>query len=285
MERPEQIRIVEALILASPEPISAARLGRITPDCNAALVRDLIGELGEMYEKQDRSFEIWEVAGGYQVRTRAEFSGYLQQLHKQRPLRLSRASLETLSIVAYKQPATRGEIEQVRGVDAGAVLKSLMERQLVRMVGHREVPGRPMLYGTTRRFLEIFGLDSLKELPVLRELDELAREKGIVLPGAGLRAEGGAADAASAEAADSVSSDAEERTGESEGESEGQSEDESDGVHDVEHISDEELAATAEDVATHEDAPPEAASEQRPEATEGEPEAAAPDDESGEPQP
>jgi segregation and condensation protein B len=183
MERAEQIRVVEALILASPEPLSAARIGRITPECNAAQARDLIRELNELYQKQDRAFEIWEVAGGYQVRTKAEFSGYLQQLHKQRPLRLSRAALETLSIVAYKQPATRAEVEQVRGVDAGAVLKSLMERHLVRMVGHREVPGRPMLYGTTRRFLEIFGLDTLKELPALRELDDLAREKGVTLPG------------------------------------------------------------------------------------------------------
>ena len=109
MERSQQIRIVEALILACPEPISAARIGRITPECNAALARDLIRELNESYQKLDRAFEIWEVAGGYQVRTRAEFSGYLQQLHKRRPLRLSRPALETLSIVAYKQPATRAD--------------------------------------------------------------------------------------------------------------------------------------------------------------------------------
>ena len=205
MERPGQIRIVEALILASPEPISAARIGRITPECNAALARDLIRELNELYQKQDRAFEIWEIAGGYQVRTRAEFSGYLQQLHKQRPLRLSRAALETLSIVAYKQPATRAEVEQVRGVDAGPVLTTLMERQLVRMVGHREVAGRPMLYGTTRRFLEIFGLDSLKELPVLRELEDLARGKGVSVHGAAPQPEGDAeADAAAPDPAETA---------------------------------------------------------------------------------
>lgn len=180
MDRTEQRRIVEALILASPEPISAQRLAELIPYVKPAKAKDLINELNTEYQEQDRAFEIWEVAGGYQVRTRAEFSGYLQKLHRQRPLRLSRAALETLSIVAYKQPATRGEVEAVRGVECGPVLRSLLDRQLVRIAGHREVPGRPMVYGTTRRFLEVFGLDSLKDMPALRELDELAREQGLL---------------------------------------------------------------------------------------------------------
>lgn len=184
MERSEQLKVIEALVLASAEPLTAARIGRVVPECNAKLVRELIKELNEKYAKNDHAFEIWEIAGGYQVRTRAEFSGYLQKLQKQRPLRLSAASLETLAIVAYKQPATRAEIEYVRGVDVGAVLKGLLERGLVKLAGHKEVPGRPMLYATTRRFLEIFGLDSLKNLPALRELEDLAREQGIETPGA-----------------------------------------------------------------------------------------------------
>lgn len=179
MERSEQLKVVEALVLASPEPLSAARIAQIAPECTPALAKDLVADLNEQYTKQERAFEIWEVAGGYQVRTRAEYSGYLQKLQKQRPLRLSQASLETLSIVAYKQPATRADIEQVRGVEAGAVLKGLLDRGLVKITGHKEVPGRPMLYGTTRRFLEVFGLDSLKQMPVLRELEELAREHGL----------------------------------------------------------------------------------------------------------
>jgi len=179
MDRNEQRRIVEALVLASPEPISAARLAELIPYLKPGRAKDLVNELNTAYQEQDRAFEIWEVAGGYQVRTRAEFSGYLQKLHRQRPLRLSRAALETLSIVAYKQPATRAEVEQVRGVDCGPVLKSLLDRRLVKIAGHREVPGRPMVYGTTRRFLEVFGLGSLKDLPALRELEELAREQGI----------------------------------------------------------------------------------------------------------
>ncbi|MBW2271687.1 MAG: SMC-Scp complex subunit ScpB [Deltaproteobacteria bacterium] len=182
MEGSEQRKVVEALVLASPEPISAARIAQIVPDCTPSLAKQLVGELNEQYEEQERSFEIWEVAGGYQLRTRAEFSGYLQQLQKHRPLRLSRPALETLSIVAYKQPVTRGEVEQVRGVDVGAVMKSLMERHLLRITGQREVPGRPMLYGTTRRFLEVFGLESLGGLPTLRELEEIARERGIENP-------------------------------------------------------------------------------------------------------
>ena len=183
MNRAEQRRIIEALILASPEPITSARLAEIVPGCKASDAKDLVNELNTEYQEQDRSFEIWEVAGGHQIRTRAEFSGYLQQLHKQRPLRLSRAALDTLSIVAYKQPVTRAEIEGIRGVDAGAVLKGLLDRRLIRIVGQREVPGRPMLYGTTRRFLEVFGLDSLKGMPSLRELKELAEQKGVELPG------------------------------------------------------------------------------------------------------
>lgn len=182
MDAREKRRIVEALILSSPEPISAARLAEMIPYCKPGQAKDLVNELNTEYAEQDRAFEIWEVAGGYQIRTRAEFSGYLQKLQKERALRLSQAALETLAVVAYRQPVTRAEIEDVRGVDAGATVKSLLDRQLIRIAGHREVPGRPMLYGTTRRFLEVFGLESLKQLPNLRELDELAQEHGLLEP-------------------------------------------------------------------------------------------------------
>jgi segregation and condensation protein B len=182
VESNEQRRIVEALILASHDPITPARLAQIVPGCTPAQAKDLVNELNTDYQEQDRAFEVWEVAGGYQIRTRAEFSGYLHQLRKERPLRLSRAALEALSIIAYKQPVTRAEIDMVRGVDTGAVIRGLMERRLVRIVGHREVPGRPLLYGTNKRFLEVFGLGSLEQLPSLRELEELAREQGLELP-------------------------------------------------------------------------------------------------------
>ncbi len=210
MEASEKRRIVEALILSSSEPLSAAKIAEIIPYCDAGQAKDLVNELNTEYAEQDRSFEIWEVAGGYQIRTRAEFSGYLQKLQKERALRLSQAALETLAIIAYRQPVTRAEIEDVRGVDAGATVKSLLDRHLIRIAGQREVPGRPMLYGTTRRFLEVFGLERLKDLPTLRELDELAREQGLLEKtaedAAPAEGEGGEAaqDAATAEGVDAV---------------------------------------------------------------------------------
>lgn len=215
MEASEKRRIVEALILSSAEPLSAARIAEIIPYCDAGQAKDLVNELNTEYAEQDRSFEIWEVAGGYQIRTRAEFSGYLQKLQKERALRLSQAALETMAIIAYRQPVTRAEIEDVRGVDAGATVKSLLDRHLIRIAGQREVPGRPMLYGTTRRFLEVFGLERLKDLPTLRELDELAREQGLLektaedaAPAEGEEAvDGGAAD--SEAASESVATEAE----------------------------------------------------------------------------
>jgi len=182
MEQSEKRRIVEALILSSTEPISAAKLAEIIPYCKTAEARELVQELNGEYIRQNRAFEIWEVAGGYQLRSLPEFASYLQQTQKTRPLRLSQASLETLAVVAYRQPVTRAEIEHIRGVDAGAVLRSLLERKLVRIAGHREVPGRPLLYATSRRFLEVFGLARLEDLPTLRDLEEFAPEAA--MPGA-----------------------------------------------------------------------------------------------------
>lgn len=174
MQSDEQKRLIEALILAAAEPIGAARLADIVPGCDAGRVRTLVGQLNDEYTAEGRAFRVESVAGGYQLRTRSEFAPYLQQLRTERPLRLSNAALETLAIIAYKQPATRAEIEHIRGVEVGAVLRGLLERHLIRLAGHREVPGRPLLYGTTRRFLEIFGLNALSDLPTLREIEELA---------------------------------------------------------------------------------------------------------------
>jgi len=174
MDDSEKRRIVEAVILGTPEPLSAQRVAAVVPYAKPAKIKKLVDELNAEYVEQGRAFEIVEVAGGYQMRTLPEFASQLQQIQPQRPLRLSKAALETLAIVAYKQPVTRGDVEDVRGVDAGAVLRSLLERKLVKLAGHKEVPGRPMLYGTTRRFLEVFGLESLEDLPSLRQLEDLA---------------------------------------------------------------------------------------------------------------
>jgi segregation and condensation protein B len=173
MERAQQKQIVEALIVAAGEPVSAARLAEIVPALEASDVAGLVAEITRDYEAAGRALEIWEVAGGYQLRTHASVAPYLRLLHRERALRLTRAALETMAIVAYRQPVTRSEIEHVRGVEAGPVLKSLVDRKLVRIAGHREVPGRPLVYATTKRFLEVFGIGKLDDLPTLREVEEL----------------------------------------------------------------------------------------------------------------
>jgi segregation and condensation protein B len=117
-----------------------------------------------------------EVAGGWVFRTGVEFAPFVRELTSQRPVRLTRAQVETLAIVAYRQPITRPEIDEIRGVDSGATLKLLLERDLVRILGKKDEPGRPILYGTTGAFLEFFGLRSLKDLPTLREFTELSEE-------------------------------------------------------------------------------------------------------------
>jgi segregation and condensation protein B len=182
VEKDQQKRIVEAVVLASPEPIAPTRVAELIPRCNPSQVRALVKELNEEYADQRRAFEIWEVAGGYQLRSLPEFAPYLKQLQKTRALRLSQAALETLAIVAYRQPVTRAEIEHIRGVDAGAVLRSLLDRQLLRIAGHREVPGRPIVYATSRRFLEVFGLPKLGDLPALRDLAELGSDDAEAAP-------------------------------------------------------------------------------------------------------
>jgi segregation and condensation protein B len=179
MSEVEQRSIAEALILASPEPVPLVRLAKLIPGCTPSKAKALVADLNADYVAQQRAFEICEVAGGYQLRTHPEFSSYLQQLQQTRPLRLSNAALETLAIVAYRQPLTRAEVEHVRGVDAGPVMRTLLERKLVKISGHRDVPGRPMLYPTTKRFLEVFGLADLGALPTLRELEELTPETAI----------------------------------------------------------------------------------------------------------
>ena len=173
MDRESQKRIVEALVLGAPEPVSARKIAEVVPGLEPEDAVAIVAELGREYEELGRAFEIWEVAGGYQLRTRPEYASYLRLLHRERPLRLSRAALETLAVVAYRQPVTRAEVEAVRGVEVDAVIRSLLERQLVRVAGHREVPGRPMLYATSKRFLEVFGLGELDDLPTLREMEEL----------------------------------------------------------------------------------------------------------------
>ena len=161
---------IEAMLFVSEKPITLKELSKgLQLDKKRTL--ELLGELRSDYE--NRGIRIDEVADGYAFRTHPSVAEYVRNFMEQRPVKLSRAQLETLSIVAYRQPITRPEVNDIRGVNCGPVLKGLLERDLVRILGKKDEPGRPMLYGTTPSFLELFGLKSLQQLPTLREFAEL----------------------------------------------------------------------------------------------------------------
>jgi segregation and condensation protein B len=164
--------LLESLLFAAATPVPVARLVEALEGPSRAEVVSALEELARRCEREGRGLRVVQVAGGYQLRTPAEHGPWVRRLLRERPARLSRPMLETLAIVAYRQPCTRLEIEAVRGVDADAVLSTLMERRLVRIVGRKEAPGRPLLYATTRDFLEVFGLPDLGALPALRDLGD-----------------------------------------------------------------------------------------------------------------
>ena len=169
MEAEISLVAIEALIFASEEPVSVAQLRRVvllTPSQIAGAVEQINADL----EKSGRPYEIVEVAGGYRFRTRPQYGELIASAQPERRARLSRPALDCLAVIAYRQPISRPEIEELRSVDCGAVLRSLLDRGLVRIVGRRDAPGRPALYATSAGFLEIFGLRSLQDLPDLREL-------------------------------------------------------------------------------------------------------------------
>lgn len=164
--------MIEALLFASEAPLTAADLARIDDSLDEEQVEGLIAELKQGYDAEARAFDIVEIAGGYQILTRPEYAAVLERFETV-PLttRLSPAALETLAIVAYRQPVGRADIEEIRGVGAGGVLRTLLERNLIDVTGRGEGLGRPLLYGTTRFFLEHFGFRSLEELPRSEELE------------------------------------------------------------------------------------------------------------------
>lgn len=164
-------KIVEALLFSSQEPLSIEQIKEVLEEESSADIRKLIGQLKAEYDQANRSFMIIEIAGGFQACTRPEYADWLRKLYKsRRSQKLSMPALETLAIIAYNQPVTRMEIESIRGVGVEGVLRTLMEKDLVKIRGRREAAGRPIIYGTTRRFLEYFGLNSLAELPTLEEV-------------------------------------------------------------------------------------------------------------------
>ena len=168
--------ILEALIFASDSPISMSKIKEILGDISAQEIRDGVRELNDRYESTPSALMIIEVAGGFQMVTRPEFADYITRLYKSRQVhRLTHRALETLAIVAYKQPITKQEMEHIRGVNVDTVVRTLIERNLITVVGREKAPGNPLLYGTTKEFLEYFGLNSLDALPKLKEIDELLK--------------------------------------------------------------------------------------------------------------
>ena len=176
MSRDDLVLHVEAALLAAGRPVATDELVALfegrgdAPDRSA--IREAVAALAERW--RDRSLEVGEVASGFRAQIRKEFSQTVSALWQERPARYSRALLETLALIAYRQPVSRGEIEEVRGVSvSSSIMKTLVEREWVRVVGHREAPGRPALYGTTKHFLDAFSLKNLEALPPLAELKEL----------------------------------------------------------------------------------------------------------------
>ncbi|MBC2694250.1 MAG: SMC-Scp complex subunit ScpB [Desulfobacteraceae bacterium] len=165
--------IIESLLFVAEDPLTIDSIKKVLDSTASDAIRNVLNKLSIEYEARKGGFFLREVAGGYQIRTRPEYSPWIRRLLRPNPLCLSNAALETLAIVAYKQPVIRSDIEHLRGVDCGGILRMLLERKLIRVVGRKEIPGRPMIYTTTKKFLELFELKDLKDLPSPKEIEEL----------------------------------------------------------------------------------------------------------------
>ncbi len=183
---------IEALIFASEQPIKLEKIvelleadfaNEFDSQIDKKKVKALIENIREDCEDNSRGISLMDIAGGYQFRTKTRHASLLLKLKAKRPPKFGRAAMEALAIIAYRQPVTRAEIEELRGVDSGGVVRSLLEKKLVKILGKKEVPGRPMIYGTSKFFLEHFGLRDLSQLPSLKEFVELDEsEEGMIGP-------------------------------------------------------------------------------------------------------
>lgn len=175
--------ILEAILFVSPEPVPVARLMSILGTVSRAEVVQALDILAHDLDQEGRGIQLVQVAGGYRLVTKQEYGPWLKRMDKAKAAqKLSRSALESLAIIAYKQPLVRSEIEEIRGVETSGVLRTLCERKLIRIVGRKDVPGRPIMYGTTKFFLEHFGLQDLTQLPPLREFKELGESEQALLP-------------------------------------------------------------------------------------------------------
>jgi len=162
--------LIEALLFVAPAPLSIRRICEVTDVQEKETVKIALNMLSREMARADRGLELVQVAGGWRIQTKRDFANKIRALRQGPPQRLSRAGLETLAIIAYRQPVTRAEIEQARGVDSSGTIRHLLDKRLIRIAGRKDVPGRPLLYGTTRRFLEVFQLNDLNTLPSCSEL-------------------------------------------------------------------------------------------------------------------
>ena len=166
--------IIESLLFVADEPLSIDKIRQVLETVETREIRTALNTLSEHYDSRGGGFKLYEVAGGWQLRSRPEYNEWIKRMLQPSPQRLSKPALETLAIVAYNQPIIRTDIEYIRGVDCGGVLRQLMERKLIRVLGRKEIPGRPLIYATTKLFLELFGLKDLKDLPSPKEIEEMA---------------------------------------------------------------------------------------------------------------
>lgn len=174
MERDDIKSILESLLFVADGPQSVQRLGEVLDQVDRQTIHSVLNELQNEFEAQNRGIRLVEVAGGYQLRTPKANADAVKKFLGGRPARMGKATLETLAIIAYRQPITKAEIEAIRGVDVDGVITTLMERNLIRAVARKDVPGRPFLYGTTPEFLQLFNLKDLSHLPTLKEMEEIS---------------------------------------------------------------------------------------------------------------
>jgi segregation and condensation protein B len=170
--------IVESLLFVADAPLSVDHFNNAIPEAETDQILQIILSLKKEYELKNGGFLIHEVAGGFQFRTRPEYKEWIRRLLQPKLPKLSKPAMETLAIIAYRQPILRSEVEHIRGVNSGNSIRILLERKLIRVLGRREVPGRPLVYATTQKFLETFDLNNLKDLPSLKEIDELENKSG-----------------------------------------------------------------------------------------------------------
>jgi segregation and condensation protein B len=162
--------ILEGILFTSESSVRMETFAEILPEWSAEAISDGIERIKKEWEDGLKGLELVEIAGGYQFRTKSQWAEYIHRLKKKKPVKLSQSALETLAIIAYRQPVIRPEIEVIRGVDSGWVVRTLLEKGLIRMIGRKDLPGRPIVYGTTKAFLEVFSLSSLADLPTLKEI-------------------------------------------------------------------------------------------------------------------